>query len=70
MKNMYDKCPECGSKNLKKENDDLIGEYIICLDCGFDESLEYDVYPDEKKSQKAKGSYSVYKHGGGRRSVK
>ena len=61
------KCPKSGSENIK------IGEYIgsevlKCNDCGFDESKELDVFPEEKVSQKAKESYSPYKAGGSKRS--
>lgn len=64
-----DKCPKCGSKDVKLYS--YIGSKIIkCGDCGFDESKIYEVYPEEKKSQKAKGSYSVYKTGGSQRTRK
>ena len=39
-------------------------ECIICNNCGFDESSQYEVFPEEKKSQRAKGKYTVYKAGG------
>ena len=40
---------------------------VICNECGFDESKQYEVFPEENKSQKAKGSYTPYKSGGLRR---
>lgn len=63
------KCPKCGSRNVKAQT--YMGIKVVkCGNCGFDESLLYDVYPEEKKSQKAKGKYSVYKAGGSRRTMK
>ena len=57
------KCPKCKSDKIKIIS--YIGvKCIICSNCRFDESRQYDVYPEEKKSQKAKGKYSVYKAGG------
>jgi len=43
-------------------------EIIKCGNCGFDEGSAYDVVPDEKTSQKAKGRYTKYKVGGKGRS--
>ena len=28
---------------------------VVCKNCGFNESKQFDVFPEEKKSQKAKG---------------
>ena len=56
-------CPKCKSDKIKIIS--YIGvKCIICNNCGFDESSQYEVYPEEKKSQKAKEKYSVYKAGG------
>ncbi len=67
----YNKCPVCSSKNFKIGKDDVLGEFIICKNCGFDESSEYDEdYGDERSRQKGKSSFSPYKTGGGRRSAK
>ena len=60
------RCPKCNSDKIK------IIKYmnincIVCSNCGFDESSQYEVYPEEKKSQKAKGKYNVYKAGGPKR---
>jgi len=57
------KCPKCKSNNVK------IIKYmdvkcVLCSNCGFDESKQYEVFPEEKKSQKAKGRYTPYKAGG------
>ncbi len=57
------KCPKC---KLDKINIiDYMGvKCIICSNCGFDETERYEVFPEEKKSQKAKGRYTPYKSGG------
>lgn len=63
------KCPKCGSKNIKIY--DYLGAKVVkCNNCSFDESNLYEVFPEEKKSQKAKGKYSIYKTGGSRRTIK
>ena len=56
-------CPKCKSGNVE------VSEYmgvkcIICNDCGYDESQQYEVYPEEKGSQKEKSRHSPYKAGG------
>ena len=63
------RCPKCNSDKIK------IIKYmnincIVCSNCGFDESSQYEVFGEEKKSQKAKGSYTPYKSGGHQRSRK
>ena len=64
-----DKCPKCGSKNIKLYN--YLGAKVVkCSNCGFDESNIYEVFPEEKTSQKAKGRYTVYKTGGSLRTRK
>ena len=63
------KCPKCGSKNVKFIN--YLGiKAIKCSSCGFDESFVYEVYPEQKTSQKAKGEYSPYKTGRKQRTFK
>lgn len=63
------KCPVCSSKNIKLV--DYIGvKCILCLDCGFDERKHYEVFPEEKVSQKEKGRHSPYKKGGSERARK
>ena len=60
------KCPKCSSADIKFKN--YLGiKTIKCNTCGFDESSTYEVYPEQKISQKAKGKYNVYKKGGFRR---
>jgi len=63
------KCPICNSKNIKLA-DYLDIKCILCLDCGFDERKEYEVFPEDKVSQKEKARYSPYKSGGGKRAKK
>jgi len=63
------KCPKCGSKNTKFSSY-LDIKIVKCGNCGFDESSVYEVYPEDKKSQKAKGRYNVYKAGGSQRTRK
>ena len=62
------KCPECNSNNAETVN--YIGiSCIVCKNCGYDESRQYDVFPEQKTSQKAKGKYLIYKTGGHRRTI-
>ena len=63
------KCPKCGSGDVKFYNY-LNIKVLKCNNCGFGEGSIYEVYPEQKASQKAKGKYSVYKTGGSRRIVK
>ncbi|MBI2559021.1 hypothetical protein HYW20_06905 [Candidatus Woesearchaeota archaeon] len=61
-----DKCPKCGSADAKRVK--YLGITAVkCNNCGFDESSVYEVYPEQKTSQKAKGRYAVYKTGGPQR---
>lgn len=63
------KCPKCGSKNIKLKG--YLGVNVVkCDNCGFDESAVYEVYPEQKTSQKAKGKYNIYKTGGSLRARK
>ena len=62
-------CPKCRSKNVKIV--DYLGiKCIICKDCGFDETNQYEVYPQEKVSQKEKSKFTPYKTGGHKRTAK
>lgn len=64
-----EKCPKCSSVNVKFFN--YLGiKMLKCDDCGFDEGAAYEVYPEQKTSQKAKGKYAVYKRGGSQRARK
>lgn len=61
------KCPICKSTDIKIEIiDDL--EFIKCNKCRFDETEDYEVYPEEKSGQKGKSGFTPYKRGGGSRS--
>lgn len=60
MKNK--KCHKCGSINVKIT--DYLGvKCIVCGNCSYDESKQYNAYPGEKSSQKEKGRYTPYKAG-------
>jgi len=60
------KCPKCMSSSIKIIN--YMGiKCVVCDNCGYDGSKQYDVFPEEKKSQKAKGRYTPYKSGGSKR---
>ena len=63
------KCPRCGSKDIKIYNY-LGAKTVKCSNCGFDEMAVYEVYPEQKTSQKAKGKYAIYKTGGSSRTRK
>ncbi|MEK6983685.1 MAG: hypothetical protein AABX33_03865 [Nanoarchaeota archaeon] len=63
------KCPKCGSENIQYQGY-LNIKAIKCNNCSFDESSVYEVYPEQKTSQKAKGKYAVYKKGGSLRTRK
>ena len=56
-------CPRCYSDKIR-----LVGymdfKCIVCNNCGFDERSYYEVYPEEKGSQKEKGRFNPYKIGG------
>ena len=64
-----DKCTKCGSGNVKFSKYMNI-KIIKCSSCGFDESSVYDIVPEQKASQKAKGKYAIYKTGGSSRTRK
>ena len=56
-------CPKCESSNAKII-DYMWVRCVVCRKCGYDESKQYEVFPEEKKSQKEKGIYTPYKAGG------
>lgn len=62
-------CPKCKSPNVRLEEYQGL-DCIVCNDCGFDEAQQYEVYPDHKASQKAKGKFALYKAGGSARTKK
>jgi len=66
MKQKIISCPQCKSSKIKIVN--YMGiKCIVCGNCEYDESKQYEVFPEEKKSQKAKGRYTPYKTGGFKR---
>jgi DNA-directed RNA polymerase subunit M/transcription elongation factor TFIIS len=62
-------CPRCGSADVKSV-DYLNITCVVCGSCGYDERQEYDVVAEFKPSSKVKGSFTPYKAGGAKRSVK
>ena len=64
-----DNCPKCSSSDIKTVK--YLGIPVVkCNNCGFDESAVYEVFPEQKTSQKAKGKYTIYKKGGSQRTRK
>ena len=62
-------CPKCKSNKVKVI--DYLGiKCVICKNCGYDESNQYEVFPEDKISQKEKARYSPYKTGGFKRTRK
>ena len=60
-------CPKCKSSDVKKVHI-LGGDFLICNNCGYDESEDLlDVYPEGRSTQKGKSGFTPYKRGGGRR---
>ena len=59
-------CPRCGSTHIEIESDADFA-FLICLDCGFDQSDEYET-PNDRKGKEGKGT--PYKRGGGSRTQK
>ena len=55
------KCPRCKSSHVEVEGDDFFS-YVVCMECGFDESLEYEADPNERVAKGGVGS--PYKRGG------
>lgn len=62
-------CPKCNSADVRVEEYQGI-HCIICNDCNYDETQQYEVYPEHKPSQKAKGKFTPYKIGGSSRTKK
>lgn len=61
------KCPVCKSEDTIIREVESI-EFLKCNNCKFDEAEDWDLSePGEKKSQREKGRYAVYKRGGGGR---
>jgi|TARA_Y100000310_G_C20695679_1_gene825522 predicted nucleic-acid-binding Zn-ribbon protein len=56
------KCPRCGSTHTEVEGDETFS-FVVCLECGFDESLEYES-GGENDRKKGGGGGSPYKRGG------
>jgi len=56
-------CPRCYSDKIRLV-DYMDFKCIVCDNCGFDERNYYEVYPEDKPSQKEKGRFNPYKIGG------
>lgn len=56
------KCPKCGSKDIE-----IMGGFIICNKCEYDESGEFE---EGRSTQKGKTGFTPYKKGGGMRTKK
>ena len=64
-----DKCPKWSSDDV--DIVDYMGaKCIVCKQCGYDESEELAVYPEERSTQRDKEAYNPYKSGGAQRVVK
>lgn len=55
------KCQRCGSSHVEVEGDDSFS-FTVCMECGFDESMEYESDPGERSPKGGGGS--PYKRGG------
>jgi len=60
------KCPQCGSPKMRSYKHGDVNCFE-CMSCDYDSCEEIEDYPEERSSQKAKGSYSPYKAGGSKR---
>jgi len=66
---MPKKCPKCSSEDIKLA--DYLGiEAVKCNSCGFDESKEYEAFPEERETQREKTRFTAYKKGGKARTRK
>lgn len=57
------RCPRCFSEDVKYVHA-LGKDFIYCRSCKYDEREIYDVFPEERTSQKGKRQFSPYKTGG------
>jgi len=60
------RCPQCNSQHTEILGDEEFS-FLVCLDCGYDESQAYET-PDERTKKGGKGS--PYKKGGALRTQK
>lgn len=56
------KCEKCKSTKVRPYKYGDVNCYE-CSNCGYDSCEEYEDLPEERTSQKAKGSYNPYKAG-------
>ena len=61
-------CPKCKAEAKYEMYMDV--RLIVCEECGYDESAEYEVLPEDRPTQRGKGRYTPYKTGGPARTAK
>ncbi len=62
-------CLRCKSENIRVI--EYLGvECIVCNDCGYDGREQYEMYPQQRTSQREKTRFTPYKAGGAQRTVK
>ena len=66
---MHKKCPKCNSENIRLVKY-LDIKSIKCNNCGFDEAKQYEVFPEQRETQREKARFSPYKKGGRGRAKK
>ncbi len=66
---MRKKCPKCNSEDLESV-DYLNIKAVKCKKCGFDETEEYEVFPEQRETQREKTRFTPYKKGGRGRTKK
>jgi len=60
---MSKKCPKCKSGDIKLV--DYLGiKAVKCNKCGFDETEQLEVYPEQRETQREKTRFTPYKKGG------
>lgn len=62
-------CPRCRSSEV------FVVRYrgtscVVCRACGYDERDEYEVFPEQRSTQREKASHSPYRRGGKNRTQK
>ncbi len=63
------KCPKCGSENVKIV-DYMEAKCLVCDDCGYDETEELAIVPEQRETQREKTRFTPYRTGGGKRTRK
>jgi len=60
---MNKKCPKCKSENIKLVSY-LSIKAVKCNDCDFDETKDYEIFPEQRETQREKTKFTPYKKGG------